>query len=138
MNHEEEPLGPLLFAGEVADDEALDAAFDRLLRALQGGDLEGVADCWRLFESNLVAHMDYEEQRVTPRIAAISLREALAILQEHRFLRGRLREIGEAIGRGTVRFDDARSFRDELRAHARHEDAIFKRVIEAGAGPWTP
>jgi hypothetical protein len=46
-------------------------------------------------------------------------------------LRDRLRELGTAVAHGTARLEDARSFRDELRAHARHEDAILKRIPAA-------
>ncbi len=72
--------------------------------------------------------MDDEEQGVTPKLAAIDLRESLAILQEHRYLRGRLKEIGDSLRRGDLRLENARSLRDELRAHARHEDAILRRL----------
>jgi hypothetical protein len=118
-------------AAEVADDQALDLALAKLLKALEANDLAVVASGWPGFESSLTAHMDDEERRVTPRIAAVRLREALAILQEHRFLRGRLRDLGEAIARRAVRLEDARSFRDELRAHARHEDEILVRMPDA-------
>jgi hypothetical protein len=121
--------------GDVADDAELDAAFAQLLQVLEAGDREVAASAWGAFERRLTAHMDDEERRVSPRIAAIRLREALAILQEHRFLRGRLRELGHAIARGTVRLDDARSFRDELRAHARHEEDILRRMPEAADTP---
>ena len=115
---------------EVPDDEAIDATFALLLAALEVAKSDALALAWRKLEDSLVVHMNDEEQRITPRIAAIQLREALAILQEHRFLRGRLRELGEAIERGTVRLEDARSFRDELRAHARHEAEILKGLPE--------
>ncbi|HLK36297.1 MAG TPA: hemerythrin domain-containing protein [Polyangiaceae bacterium] len=112
----------------VADDEAIDATFVLLLRALEGQDLGAVACAWKELEAILVTHLDDEEQRVTPRIAAIQLRQALAILQEHRFLRGRLRELGKAIDGGRPCLVDARSFRDELRAHARHEADILRAL----------
>ncbi|HLK39884.1 MAG TPA: hemerythrin domain-containing protein [Polyangiaceae bacterium] len=125
-------------AGGVPDDEAIDAAFAVLLVALEIWNRDAVASAWKDLESGLVAHMADEEQRLTPRIAAIQLREALAILQEHRFLRGRLRELREATERGVARIEDVRSFRDELRAHARHEAQIVKALPEevgpAGSG----
>ena len=111
----------------VADDQQLDDMFARLLVALEKAQPD-VRSLWNEFELALVAHMDDEEQRVTPRLAAIRLREALAILQEHRYLRSRLREIGGALARGDLRIENLRSFRDELRAHARHEDAILRRL----------
>jgi hypothetical protein len=114
---------------QVADDQRLEDMFARLLGALGRADAN-VPLLWREFEVCLKAHMDDEEQRVTPRIAAIRLREAMAILQEHRYLRARLKEIGEAIARGDLRPENARSFRDELRAHARHEEAILRRLTD--------
>lgn len=115
--------GPTL--DHVADDQRLDDMFARLLAAMESAD-SNVLSLWREFEVCLIAHMDDEEQQVTPRLAAIRLREALAILQEHRYLRRRLKEIGEAVARGELRLASARSFREELRAHGRHEDAILK------------
>ena len=112
----------------AADDEAIDATFVALLRALEVQELDVVARAWKELEVILVTHLDDEEERVTPRIAAIHLRQALAILQERRFLRGRLRELGEAIEGGRARLADARSFRDELRAHARHEEDILSAL----------
>jgi len=120
---------------EVADDESLDAALAQLLTALEAERHDLVASAWKTLEGSMVAHMDYEEQNVTPKIAAIRLREALSLLQEHRFLRGRLRELGERIARGTLLLSDARSFRDELRAHARHEEEILRRMPQAGDPP---
>jgi hypothetical protein len=119
---------------QVADDQRLEDVFARLLRALESTDPE-VLSLWREFEVCLIAHMDDEEQRVTPKLAAIRLRDALAILQEHRYLRTRMKEIGEAIERGELRLENARSFRDELRAHARHEDAILRRIAGQGDDP---
>jgi hypothetical protein len=116
---------------QVADDQQLDDMLAQLLMALEKADPHVLAR-WREFELCLTAHMDDEEQRVTPRLAAIRLREALAILQEHRYLRSRLKEIGEAIARGNLRLEIARSFRDELRAHASHEDAILRRLPSEG------
>lgn len=111
---------------QVADDQELDDMFAQLLSALEKADPD-VLERWQEFELRLTAHMEDEEQRLTPRLAAIRLREALAILQEHRYLRSRLKEMGEALARGDLRLENARSFRDELRAHARHEDAILRR-----------
>jgi hypothetical protein len=120
---------------QVADEQRLDDMFGRLLTALESADLDVVLR-WREFEDCLSAHMDHEEQHLTPRLAAVRLREALAILQEHRYLRSRLKEIGAAIERGTLRLENARSLRDELRAHARHENAILQRLAdEADASP---
>jgi hypothetical protein len=118
---------------QVADDERLDEMFARLLTALESADRD-VVSLWREFEVCLNAHMDDEEQRVTPRLAAIRLRDALAILQEHRYLRARLKEIGAAIARGDLRLENARSFLVELRAHGRHEDAILQRLTGEGDG----
>lgn len=113
--------------GQVGDDEMLDAMFARFLIAVERADPD-LLRMWREFESCLNAHMDDEEQGVTPKLAAIDLRESLAILQEHRYLRGRLKEIGDSLRRGDLRLENARSLRDELRAHARHEDAILRRL----------
>jgi hypothetical protein len=112
---------------QVADDKQLDDMFAQLLASLESADPD-VLSRWQEFELSVTAHMEDEEQRLTPRLAAIRLREALAILQEHRYLRSRLKEIGEALARGDLRVENVRSFGDELRAHARHEDAILRRL----------
>jgi hypothetical protein len=112
---------------QVADEQRLDDMFAQILTALESDDLDVVVR-WREFEECLNAHMEHEEQHLTPRLAAVRLREALAILQEHRYLRSRVKEVGAAIERGTLRIENARSLRDELRAHARHENAILRRL----------
>ena len=132
----EENRGPV----EIADDRVLDETFGRLLAVLEASDFGRIARLWRDFARILEGHMDEEEQRVIPRLAAIRLRDALAILQEHRHLRLRLKEIGESIAqhemgepiaRRRMRIESARSFRDELRAHAQHEAAIVRGLQEA-------
>jgi hypothetical protein len=120
---------------QIADDERLDDVFARFLAAIDTGPSHLVSRLWREFEVALTAHMDDEEQRVTPKLAAIRLRDALAILQEHRYLRARLNEIGAAVTAGSVRAADARSLRDELRAHAHHEENIFQRLLADGNDP---
>ena len=115
----------------IADDRRLDDMFVRLLAALQAADPH-FRLLWQEFEDCLNAHMSDEEQRVTPRLASLRLREAHAILQEHRYLRGRLSEMAAAVKRGDLRLENARSLRDELRAHARHEDDIMRRVFGEG------
>jgi hypothetical protein len=125
---------------EIADDRVLDETFGRLLAVLEASDFGRIGRLWREFALILEGHMDDEEQRVTPRLAAIHLRDALAILQEHRHLRLRLKEIGdsiaqhaigESIARRRMRIESARSFRDELRAHAQHEAAIVRGLQDA-------
>ena len=131
---------------EVVDDRVLDETFGRLLAVLEASDFGRIPRLWREFALILEGHMDDEEQRVTPKLAAIRLREALAILQEHRHLRLRLREIGESIAQHEIgesiarrrkRIESARSFRDELRAHTQHEDAIL-RSLPDGTSPAPP
>jgi hypothetical protein len=119
---------------QVADDQRLEDMFACVLGALERAD-PGFSVLWRDFEVCLNAHMDDEEHRVIPKLAAIRLREAMAILQEHRYLRARLKEIGEAVARGHLRPENARSFCDELRAHARHEESIFQRLMDEGYDP---
>jgi hypothetical protein len=121
-------------ANQAAADQRLEDMLARLLEALSRADLD-VRSRWRDLEACLIAHMDDEEQRVTPRLAAIRLREAMAILQEHRYLRRRMTELGEAVERGDLRLENAQCFRDELRAHARHEDAILLRLSNEGSDP---
>ena len=122
---------------EVVDDRLLDEAFGRLLCALEASDLGLITSLWGDFDINLRARMDEEERRITPKLAAIRLRDALAILQERRHLRLRLKEIGASIGqremgestaRGRMRLESASSFRDELVPHARHEAAILRAL----------
>jgi hypothetical protein len=117
--------------------DAILAQLLEALEALQAGDFDHAASVWRAVASRLVALMDDEDRSVTPRIAAVHLRDAHAILQEHRFLRRRLTELDEAVARRTLRLEEARSFRDEVRAHAHHEDEIL-RNMPGGSEPPPP
>ncbi len=109
------------------DAEALEATFEAFLATLSSGNADLVPSLWTAFEALFLAHVAHEESTVIPELAAIRVREAHAILHEHRHLRSRLKEIGDSVARGAVRPESARSFLDELRAHARHEEAILSQ-----------
>src|SRR5678809_1402573 len=109
----------------LADHGRLERLFARLLTAFEANDREDVADLWAEFESGLLAHMETEETQLIPALQRVSPRNARILVQEHRHIRARLTELGVALDLHALRLDTARAFVDELRAHARSEDALL-------------
>lgn len=114
----------------LADHERLEVLFDRLLSAFEANDRDGMARLWTEFESGLLAHMETEEAHLIPHLQRASPRNARILVQEHRHIRTRLTELGVALDLHTIRLDTARSFVDELRAHARNEDRLLYQWAE--------
>jgi hemerythrin-like domain-containing protein len=109
------------------DHGQLEALFGRLLDAFGANDREGVARLWAEFDERLSKHLAAEEQFLIPQLAPSRPREARAVLEEHRHIRSRLVELGFGVDLHIVKYETARGFIDELRAHARHEDDVLYR-----------
>lgn len=111
-------------------------AIDALLGAVIYGlanDHEGSAraERWTRFVDALVAQLDAEDELV----AALPYeRDVRVLVQEHRFLRARLSELGDAMRRGEPVLGALRMFRDVLLAHARNDDRLLYGWVEGALG----
>jgi len=82
---------------------------------------------WAKVERELLEHMAAEERMVFPAYEQANRENAQKLRGAHSSLRELVVEIGAAIRLRTLRHDQLRRFLDELRAHARHEDASLYR-----------
>jgi hypothetical protein len=90
-------------------------------------DARGLTRRWEQLEHALFEHMAAEERMVFLAYQRADARDARHLLDEHSTLRERALEIGIAIHLGTLRSEHVQRFVDQLRAHARHEDASLYR-----------
>jgi hemerythrin-like domain-containing protein len=114
----------------LADHDRLEAVFERVLAAFEANDREEMGRLWTEFESGLLGHMETEEAHLIPALQRVSETSARVLVQEHRHIRTRLTELGVALDLHALRLDTARSFIDELRAHARSEDHLMYQWAE--------
>jgi len=103
----------------------LEGLFQRILDAFEANDREAVAALWTQFDDQLNAHLNAEERFFIPSLMTTNERAARAILQEHRLFRSRLLEFAAQVDLHVIRLEAARTFIDELRAHAAHEDRVL-------------
>ena len=103
---------------------SLELLFASLLAAYHAGDMARGAALWKDLEAALTAHVRITEKAV---VDAPPLRpnDARLILQEHRHLQARLRELTETLHALRRPEDRVRTFVDEVRAHLRHEAALL-------------
>lgn len=113
----------------VPGDFAIESLFRKVLRAIESGSSGGVETLWAEFERALAEHFADEEATVLVDLLAARPREARLILEEHRYLRGRLAQLRESPG--SLSSETARTFLDELHAHGQHEDRLLRRWIES-------
>jgi hemerythrin-like domain-containing protein len=77
------------------------------------------------------AHLDVEEATMIPLLSRSHPKDARAILEEHKHLRKRLRELVGAAESGALACEMLERILDELRAHAAHEERLFYSWAEA-------
>lgn len=111
----------------LADHRRLEDLFTRLLAAFGANDRECIQSLWGEFDTLLTAHLEAEEKFMIPALARTNERAASALYAEHEHIRARLLEIGTGIDLHIIRFEAARAFIDELRAHSHHEDEVLYR-----------
>jgi hypothetical protein len=116
----------------LQDHLRLDGALTRVISALQTAAWERASTLWAELESGLVAHLDGEERFLGPALFAAHPRDARAIVLEHRHIRGRLAEIAAAVLGRRAKIETVRSFQEEVRAHAAHEDAVLYQHATSG------
>ncbi|HVW24454.1 MAG TPA: hemerythrin domain-containing protein [Polyangiaceae bacterium] len=109
----------------LADHERLESLFQQVISAFEAGSREDVDAIWSRFDRELLEHMEAEERCLVPWLFRADQRAARSIIQEHRLIQSRLVELGESVDLHTIRLDVARTFIDELRAHAKHEDRVL-------------
>jgi hypothetical protein len=107
-----------------AADRDMERLCDGLLAALDGGDALRSASAMADLARRLLDHFDREERLRLPELRAA---DARLLVEEHRYIRARLLALRADAARGALRREHARSFVDELRAHAAHERSIFQR-----------
>lgn len=107
------------------DHERLEKLYLDLLAAFEANDREGVAALWTEFDKGLTAHMAAEEAHLFPRFSRDHADAAAALRAEHASFRSRLAELAVWVDLHLVKDDQARAFIDELRAHAKAEDALM-------------
>jgi hemerythrin-like domain-containing protein len=109
----------------LADHHRIDDMLTRILVALEAVDPDRAANEWADFDQALTAHLDAEDRYLIPALSVSRPRVALALLQEHRHVRGRALELGKAIEKRALRPEIVRGFVDELSAHVRHETSVL-------------
>lgn len=82
---------------------------------------------WGKVERELLQHMAAEERMVFPAYHQANRENAQDLRREHAALRAHALEIGIAIQLHTIRCEQLQQFVDQLRAHARHEEASLYR-----------
>lgn len=125
MNAREPLPDDLLREGMRADHDRANALFDRVIECVESDDRERIAAVWTELETMLVRHLDVEDDLLIPRVAVVSMRDARTLLEEHKHFRKKLAELSTSVDLHTLRLEPVRDFVDQLRAHARREDATL-------------
>lgn len=112
----------------------IEAQLSELVAALDGGCPTAHATAlWAEFNRMLTKHFDLEEQTLLADLLAVRPRDARVILEEHRYLRGRLAQLRASLP--DLSAETARTFLDELCAHGHHEEKVLYRWAESRASP---
>jgi hemerythrin-like domain-containing protein len=109
----------------LADHHRIDAMLTRVVVALEALDLERAAREWEDFAKTFAAHVDAEDRYLISPLSVVRPRDARALLQEHRHIRARARELENAIKMRALRPETLSGFIDELSAHVRHETTVL-------------
>lgn len=112
----------------LAEQTTLDALLDSVIASLAEPSAPSQAFAvWPNFVRGLVAQLDAEDELVS---AMPYERGARVLVQEHGYIRIRLRELDGALRRGDLRRGTLETFREILRAHARNDDRLLYRWAE--------
>ena len=112
----------------------LEKVYDELLAAYRNGDWNDVRRSWKVFESELLEHMDKEERHVFRSFIATSPVEARQLLAEHDELRRLLETLGVNIELHAVPAALAEELVRRLREHGEHEELMFYPWIDETFG----
>lgn len=124
-------LGALL----ARDHAQLDARFRDLLAAFETDARDDVARLWNEFDSELRAHLLFEEEHLLPTFLDFNAPEALALLREHQSIRDKLLALGVGVDLHATRQEQVAAFVCALRAHAKREDALLYAWAATHVGP---
>jgi len=113
------------------DHRRLEKLFDELLEAFHADAREELSRLWTALEEGLGAHLDAEDRWALEAFARVDAPEAAALRAEHIDIRHRLAELGVGVDLHAVPERVAQGFIAALRAHARREDALLYRWIDA-------
>jgi hemerythrin len=109
------------------DHSRLEHILDELVVGFEGDDAHASRALWRRFVRELGAHFAAEERLVLTTLARLGARDAGALLEEHRRIRGRVAQITEALRSPRLRRHLVRKLRQELLAHAHAEDEVMRK-----------
>jgi hypothetical protein len=115
-----------------AEDARIEALLERAIAAASGGGEAGARLVWDGFAAALRARIDAEDAGI---VSLLPYERSVRILShEHRYLRGRLVELGDD-GARAGRPGVLEELRDILRAHARNDDQLLYRWAEDELDP---
>lgn len=110
--------------------DQLDQLFEQLLNALRADAREDAMRLWAKFDEGLCEHMQFEERVILPALRAAEPREAAALAEEHAQIRAKLAELGVALDLHEIRAETVAGFVEQLRRHARRENALAYQWAE--------
>lgn len=110
----------------------LDDLFGDLLSAFHADAREATSRLWCELEQRLDAHLLLEESHIFPALQAVDPDEVQALATDHEHIRTMMAQLGPCLDLHMVRDATARSLVTLLRAHARREDGLVYRWVEAG------
>lgn len=116
------PLIAVLRPHLVGDHQKLEVDLGQVAAELEIEDHAKVRALWAPFEARTRVHLDAEDHHLLPSLLRWRKRDAQAIVEEHKLIRGRLSELAQEIAAGKAKVSELRRFCDELRAHARTEE----------------
>lgn len=102
----------------------LERTCEELCDAYEEGNWTDVESNFAILETELLAHLDAEENEIFPLLREVEPAEVEALLADHRELRTLLEKIGIGIELKVVGEDLANAFIARLRAHAAREDNL--------------
>jgi hemerythrin-like domain-containing protein len=105
----------------------LDQLFEALLNALQADARDDALRLWSAFDDGLCRHMALEEKHLLPLLQQQDAREVEELLKEHEDIRAKLAELGVGVDLHEIRVQTVSDFVEQLRRHARREDALAYR-----------
>jgi len=111
----------------MLEHEMIERALATLVDAYATGEHDVAREAFRSFDRRLAAHLSMEETVLLPDFAIAYPAEAAQIAREHGEIRALIDELGIGTDLHCTRLPAIRGLANQLRAHARHEDALFYR-----------
>jgi hemerythrin-like domain-containing protein len=113
-------------AGVLAEHHGeLDHQLETLVSRARDGDQADLRSEWSAFERGLLRHLEQEEAEILPGFARDDAVGAREILSDHARIRRALLELGLSRDLHLLRAAAVEQFAEQLRAHARREEAVL-------------